>query len=186
MAEKAPAVTWKDKAVSVLAIAAAISITVAIIVFREKVRQFGAYGYGGVFVVSLMGNATVIFPAPSLALVFAMGSVLSPLLVGLAAGVGEALGELTGYLAGIGGRAIIEDRPMYERVRGWMRHYGMLVIFTLSVIPNPFFDLAGIAAGASRFPLWRFLLACWLGKSIKTTAVALAGYYSITLIERFL
>ncbi|RLC74997.1 MAG: hypothetical protein DRI61_15635, partial [Chloroflexi bacterium] len=64
--------------------------------------------------------------------------------------------------------------------------YGALVIFILSVIPNPFFDLAGMAAGVSRFPLWRFLLACWLGKTVKTTAVAFAGYYSISIVGQII
>lgn len=178
--------TRRNHLISVLAILLAVSITVAIIIFREKVQKFGVYGYGGVLLVSFMGNATVLFPAPSLAIVFAMGGVLNPLLVGLVAGVGEALGELSGYLAGLGGRAIIEDYRAYEKVKGWMRRFGFWVIFALSVIPNPIFDLAGIAAGASGFPLWRFLISCWMGKTVKTTFVAFAGYYSITLVERLL
>ncbi|RLC78767.1 MAG: hypothetical protein DRI61_09280, partial [Chloroflexi bacterium] len=56
-----------------------ILITVLIISFREQVQHLAAYGYAGVFLVSLLGNATVILPAPSLALVFALGSALSPL-----------------------------------------------------------------------------------------------------------
>jgi len=178
--------TWKKRALSGLILALVIAVTVAIIVLREKLQNLGGYGYAGVFLISLMGNATVVLPAPSLAIVFAMGSVLSPLLVGVVAGVGEALGELTGYLAGVGGRFIVEDYRAYERVRGWMERYGALVVFILSVIPNPFFDLAGIVAGASRFPLWLFLTSCWVGKTIKTAAVALAGYYSIEFIQRFL
>ena len=163
----------------------AVAITLAIFLFRDRLAHFAAYGYPGVFLVSLLGNATVILPAPSLAAVFAMGAVLNPVLVGLVAGVGEALGELTGYMAGYGGRAVIEDRQMYERLEGWMRRNGAATIFVLSVVPNPVFDLAGIAAGVLRFPLWRFLLSCWAGKTIKTTAFALAGYHSISLLERF-
>jgi uncharacterized membrane protein YdjX (TVP38/TMEM64 family) len=67
-----------------------------------------------------------------------------------------------------------------------MEQRGDITIFVLSVIPNPFFDLAGIAAGTLRYPLWRFLLACWLGKTIKTTVVAWAGSQSITLVEQLL
>ncbi len=169
-----------------LAVLLAIAITVVIVAFREKLQQFGAYGYSGVLLISFMGNATVLFPAPSLAVVFAMGSALHPLLVGLVAGVGEALGELSGYLAGFGGRAIIEDYRMYEKVNRWMKRFGFWLIFALSVIPNPIFDLAGIAAGASGFPLWRFLLSCWMGKTVKTTLVAFAGYYSISFVEKLL
>jgi len=111
---------------------------------------------------------------------------LPPLLVGLAAGVGEALGELTGYAAGFGGRAVIEDQRAYDRLADWMQRRGGITVFVLSVFPNPFFDLAGIAAGTLRYPLWRFLLVCWLGKTIKTIVVAWAGSQSITLVEQFL
>ena len=164
----------------------AVAITLAIAAFRDELARFERYGYPGVFLISLLGNATVIFPAPSLAVVFGMGGVLNPLFVGLVAGVGEALGELTGYLAGYGGRAVIEDWQMYDRLERWMERNGSATILALSAIPNPFFDLAGIAAGALRFPLARFLLSCWVGKTIKTVAFAFAGAQFMHIYERFL
>ncbi len=163
-----------------------LAITAAIVLLGERIRHFARYGYPGVFLVSLLSNATVVFPVPGLAVTFAMGGVLHPILVGLVAGVGEALGELTGYLAGYGGRAIVEDRRTYERVEEWVRHFGLLVIFILSVVPNPLFDLAGIAAGAFRFPLGRFLFSCWLGKTIKTVLVALVGAKFIPMLKLML
>ena len=169
-----------------IAVALAVAITLAIALFHDEMARFSRYGYPGVFVISLLGNATVIFPAPSLAVVFGMGGVLNPLLVGLVAGVGEALGELTGYLAGYGGRAVIENRETYERLERWMQRHGSATIFVLSAIPNPVFDLAGIAAGVLRFPLQRFLLSCWVGKTIKTTAFAFAGAQFMDVLERFL
>jgi len=177
---------WTSTPFRVLVILAVLGISVAIFALRDQLAQLAAFGYVGVFLVSLLGNATIILPAPSLALVFAMGSVLNPLLVGLVAGVGEALGELTGYAAGFAGRAVIEDHQMYQRLVGWMERRGGITVFVLSAIPNPFFDLAGIAAGTLRYPVWRFLLFCWLGKTLKTTLVALAGAYSVTLIEQYI
>ena len=47
-------------------------------------------------------------------------------------------------------------------------------------------DLAGIAAGSLRYPLWRFLLFCWMGKTIKSILIAWAGSQSIKAIEPFL
>ena len=169
-----------------LAISAVIAITLVIWRVAGKLEQFRLWGYPGIFVVSFLGNATVILPAPSLALVFAMGGILNPLLVGLVAGPAEALGELTGYLAGYSGRAVVEEHKTYRRLSRWMQRNGALTVFILSVVPNPFFDLAGIAAGVLRYPLSRFLLFCWLGKSIKTTAFAFAGAYSITFFEGLL
>ena len=176
---------WASTPFRVLVILAVLGISVAMFAFRDQLVQLAALGYVGVFLVSLLGNATIILPAPSLFIVFTAGGVLNPLLVGLAAGAGEALGELTGYAAGFAGRAVVEDYQTYQRLVGWMERRGGITVFVLSAIPNPFFDLAGIAAGTLRYPLWRFLLFCWLGKTLKTTLVAFAGAYSLTLIEQY-
>ena len=177
---------WTGKLFRFLVVALVVAISASIFAFREYFAQLAAIGYSGIFLVSLLSSATIILPAPSLALVFAMGSALPWLPVGLAAGAGEALGELTGYLAGVGGRVMIEDQKGYDRLTAWMERRGGITIFFLSVIPNPLFDLAGIAAGTLRYPVWRFLLFCWLGKSIKTCIVAWAGSQSILLVEQFL
>ncbi len=177
---------WTGKLFRVLVVVLVLGLSVAIYAFRDRFVELAAVGLAGIFVVSLLSSATIILPAPSLALVFAMGAALPPLLVGLAAGAGEALGELTGYAAGFAGRAVIEDRRMYARLAAWMHGKEGLTVFVLSVIPNPFFDLAGIAAGSLRYPLWRFLLFCWLGKTLKTTTVAWAGSQSLAVIEQWL
>ena len=177
---------WTSTPFRILVIVVVLGISVAIFALRDYLVELAALGYLGVFLVSLLGNATIILPAPSLALVFAMGAALNPLLVGLAAGLGEALGELTGYAAGFAGRAIIEDHKTYRRLVKWMQVRGGITVFVLSVLPNPFFDLAGIAAGSLRYPLWRFLLFCWLGKTVKTILVAWAGSQSVALIEQFI
>jgi membrane protein YqaA with SNARE-associated domain len=176
----------RARVLRLLALLMVVATTVTGLLWRDKLGRFVAYGYPGIFLISLVGSATVIFPLPSLALVFALGRVLNPILIGLAAGLGEALGELTGYLAGYSGQAVIENREMYDRLHGWMRQYGLITVFFLSVFPNPFFDLAGIAAGALRFPIGYFLLSCWLGKTLKTIAFALAGAHSFFLLGRFL
>ena len=181
-----PSSFWTGNLFRGLIIALVLGISVLIWSFRDQFAELAAVGYAGIFLVSLLGNATIILPAPSLALVFAMGSALPPLFVGLAAGLGEALGELTGYAAGYAGRAVIEDQKGYERLAAWMQRRGGITVFVLSLVPNPFFDLAGIVAGTLRYPVWRFLLFCWLGKTIKTTVVAWAGSQSIVLIEKFL
>lgn len=169
-----------------LALALVIGVTVAVVLLADKLERFKAYGYPGIFLISLLGNATVILPAPSLVVVGGMGGVLNPILVGLCAGVGEALGELTGYLAGYSGRAVVEDRETYARLEGWMRRNGDLTILVLSMIPNPFFDIAGIAAGILRFPVWRFLVACWIGKTLKTLVVAHLGAQLVSLLRQLI
>lgn len=184
--QSAAASFWSGRLFRILVLALVGALSAAIFAFRDQFAQLAAVGYPGIFLVSLLSSATIILPAPSLALVFAMGSALNPLLVGLAAGAGEALGELTGYAAGVGGRGVVENQRAYEMLKVWMKRRGGITIFVLSVIPNPLFDLAGIAAGTLGYPLWRFLLIAWVGKTIKTTAVAFAGAQSITLLDQLL
>jgi uncharacterized membrane protein YdjX (TVP38/TMEM64 family) len=84
----------------------------------------------------------------------------------LVASVAGTLGEITGYYAGYLGKRIIhlENAPGYEKLVGWMKRYGTRAIFLLSLQPILPFDIAGLISGASRVPLWKFLLACWGGK----------------------
>jgi membrane protein DedA with SNARE-associated domain len=166
----------------VLAVLAVIGISVYIFSIRDHVDQFAAWGYPGVFLIALLANATVFLPAPGVAVVFAMGSVFHPLGVALAAGVGGALGELTGYLAGFSGGAVVEKTAAYARIQPWVQKWGGWAVLVLAAIPNPFFDLAGIAAGTLKMPVWKFLLFCWVGQTIKMTAFAYAGAASLPLL----
>ncbi len=154
---------------------AALAITIFIIQTRDTIGRYAAYGYPGVFIISLLGNATLILPAPSFAIVFAVGGVLNPYLVGMAAGCGAALGEMTGYLAGLGGRGMLEDKKFHQRLEALMTRRGAWLIFFLAFIPNPAFDVGGILAGALRMPWWKFLAATVAGKSIRFVLLAMFG-----------
>ncbi len=169
----------------ILAIAAVIGITVYIYSIRDHVEEFAAYGYPGIFLIALMANATVFLPAPGVAVVFAMGSIFNPIGVALAAGTGGALGELSGYLAGFSGQAVVEKTDVYNKISPWIEKYGGWAILVLSAIPNPFFDIAGIAAGMAKMKPWRFLFFCWIGQLIKMAIFAYAGAYSIDWIASF-
>jgi membrane protein YqaA with SNARE-associated domain len=117
----------------------------------------------------------LILPAPSFAIVLVAGAILNPFWVGIIAGLGAATGEMTGYLAGLSGQGVIAQRPAFARIQRWMSRAGPWVIVGLAVVPNPFFDVGGILAGVMRMPLWKFFLACWLGKSARFALLALAA-----------
>ncbi len=170
----------------IAAILAVVGITIYIYSIRDRVEDFAAYGYPGIFLIAMMANATVFLPAPGVAVVFAMGSIFNPLGVALAAGTGGAIGELTGYLAGFSGQAVVERSDIYKKVGPWIEKYGGWTILVLSAIPNPFFDIAGVAAGVAKMPFWRFLFFCWIGQLIKMAIFAYAGAYSIDWLAKFL
>lgn len=161
-----------------LALLFVIGLTVFIYLNSTQIKKFEAYGYPGIFLITLMANSTVFLPAPGIAFVFAMGSVLNPLWVALAASIGGSLGEISGYLAGFSSQAIIDKINIYKKVEPFVRKYGGFAVLIFAAIPNPFFDLAGIAAGGLKMTFRRFLLFCWIGQLIKMTCISLAGYYS--------
>jgi membrane protein DedA with SNARE-associated domain len=170
----------------VLALFAVVGITVYIFSIRERVEDFAAFGYPGIFLIALLANATVLLPAPGVAVIYAMGAIFNPLGVGLAAGTGGAIGELSGYLAGFSGQAVVERTDLYDRIKPWVDRYGGWAVLVLSAIPNPFFDVAGIAAGIAKMPLHTFLFFVWIGQIIKMTLFAFAGKYSIQWFTNFL
>ena len=95
------------------------------------------------------------------------------------AGVGQALGELTGYMAGYSGHVWVDEHPRYRRLVLWTQRYGVFAIFLMALFPNPVFDVAGMAAGVLRLPVWKFLVSCAAGKVIKNVLFALVGSYGI-------
>ena len=169
----------KKNFIPLLALLLVIAITVGIFYFYKsypgRVDQLKGYGYLGAFLISLTFNATVILPAGNILILSVLGAVLpSATVVGLVGGTGAAIGEITGYMAGYSGRGLAKRSKMYNRVEGWMKRWGTLTIFIMSVVPF-IFDLAGIAAGVLRFPFWKFFLLCWLGRTLLYVGVALAG-----------
>jgi membrane protein YqaA with SNARE-associated domain len=139
-------------------------------------------GYGATFVISLVLNATVIIPVSNMTIIAGMGAILPlPWLVGIAGGVGAGIGEMTGYLVGRSGRDLLAKNKMYVRVEGWVKRWGWLAVFIMSIVPFAF-DVVGIIAGALRMPVWRFFLACWLGRTIAYITVACLSAWGLDQI----
>jgi len=152
-----------------------IAITVALFFFRDKVAELKGYGYLGAFLISLVANATIILPMPGLLLLFGLGAAFNPVLIGLSGAAGGTIGEMTGYMAGYSGHGIVLGRRTYARAEGWMKKWGAMCIFVFALVPLFPMDIAGLLAGALRFPIWKFLLACFLGKALLYILVAYAG-----------
>ena len=166
----------------ILAAAAAIVLTAWLSRVWLSGIEWQDLGYPGVFLLSFVGSVSMVLPVPGLITTCGVSVVLTPLYVGVLSGVGEAIGELSGYAVGYGGKTVIQDRPFYRRVRVWMGRRGALIIFVISLIPNPVVDVVGIAAGATRFPLAQFFGIVLVGKILKGIMVAYACYHGIQLL----
>jgi uncharacterized membrane protein YdjX (TVP38/TMEM64 family) len=91
-------------------------------------------------------------------------------------------------MAGFSGQGVAERTTLYNRLTTWMKVHQNLAfgaIFLLAFIPNPIFDMAGMASGALKIPLWKFLLVCAAGKILKMLMFAYAGFYSISWLNGY-
>lgn len=161
-----------------LGFAAGLFLAILIAANWDDVQKVAGYGYLGAFIVGILESAIVIVPFPAIFIIFALGGVLNPVSVGLAAGTGEVVGALSLYAAGRSGVIVFghgHRERLYARLQEWMKKRGTIVIFLLSVTLNPFFHPAGIAAGALKMPLWRYTLTVWVGKVIKGIITAAIG-----------
>ncbi len=155
--------------------------------FPNKLDELKSYGYLGAFLISLTLNATVILPVGNFIILFTLGGILPlPVVVGLAGGAGAAIGEITGYMVGYSGRTMVARQgKIYARLEHGVRKWGAVTIFVLALVPF-FFDVVGIAAGVLRFPLWKFILFCWLGRTILYIIIALFGAWGLEIILPYL
>jgi len=182
-------VSWgqsmKNKYKKIIGLILTVFLSAVIFIFRDKLVNFESYGYLGIFVISVLGNATIILPVPVILTAFLGGGIFNPFLVGLISSFGATIGELTGYIAGRSGRVIVKDNPKFEKIEKWMARYGLWTIFVLAIIPNPAFDLAGIVSGATKISVRKYFLVTWAGKFIKFLTFAYIGSGSSKMVETF-
>ena len=164
------------------AIAVSIAVIVIVTRFASNLERIGSWGYIGPFVIQLLNSATVFVPAPGHAYVFAVSASLNPLLVGVVGAIGASLGEITSYVAGVGGASMLNRSSWYRRMAAVTERRRGLAILLFAATPLPF-DVAGIWAGTTRYPLWRFMAVVACGKLILVTAVALAGHYGLPIVS---
>ena len=172
--------TWRSSQTFLrLGVLVAVAGLVAAALLLHERLDLEKVGYAGLGLTVLLASGGLVVPIPSLATACAAGAFLNPVYVALVAGTAGTLGELTGYFLGYTGRGILDRSRLYQRLEGWTRRRGWLVLFVVALIPNPIFDLVGIAAGALRYPLWRFLGVVWMGKFCKFLILSYACAYSV-------
>ena len=177
----------ENRLVGALQVGGALVVSIAVVVLLIRYASFiealGDWGYFGVFLLQLINSATVVlFPVPGHAVIFAVSGTLNPFLIGVFGAAGAALGEITAYMAGRGGSSMVDGSKWYKRLETMGERWRGWAIFIFAATPLPF-DIAGVWAGAIRYPLGRFLLIVAAGKLILVTAIAIAGYYGVDIIQ---
>ena len=160
-----------------------VGLTIALFLLRDHIQGLASLGYLGAFIATLASSATILVPIPGIAVVFVLGNVWNPLAIGLVSGLGSGLGELTGYAAGYSGQELFQGNKLYSRIAGWVERRAAVFIFIFAFVPNPVFDLVGLAAGALRYPVTKFLFFCILGKTARCILVAYAGHWGLEWVR---
>lgn len=149
------------------------------------------YGLLGIFVASIIANATVFFPLPIdlvfLALSAETLSLKEVIVVALILGAGAAIGEMTAYITGtLGSKALkdlgVKEIEKLELIRARIGKKGMLFIFLGALIPFPF-DLIGISAGLIHYDWRKFFVAALFGKTGRYIGIGIAGYFGFTALK---
>lgn len=144
-----------------------------------KLRDFMVLRIFGVFIVNLIGSATIFFPNLSILSVGIEGSHYSPMVVALAASLGSSLGESVGFMFGYSSKEMLELQKkhsiIYKVNNLLFSNLGPLVIFLFSLIPNPIFDGIGILVGMSSFSLKNFLIIVFAGRFLRNLIIASIG-----------
>ncbi len=151
------------------------------------------YGLLGLFIASLIANASLFFPLPVDFVVFLIGSVsgdfVYAITVGIIAGTGAALGEMTGYILGLFGVKAAEklkETKFYrlKEITKRIEKAGMVFIFLGAFTPFPF-DIIGIAAGLIKYDIKKFFIAALAGKLVRYCALAIGGVLGVELVKLF-
>lgn len=152
---------------------------------QDLIIQLRDYTYLGVFLVTLLANATTIVPTPYIPLVACIAALTDnlPLVIVLGA-LGSAIGESVAFMIGRTGRGLVQETRLYRWAHGQMSHpwRAFAVLFLFGAPPNPAFDVAGLAAGAVGLPFWFFFGTVFLARMIRIWLIALGGIQYCSLI----
>lgn len=155
------------KTLEIFFIAFIITLSVAIFLLRNHIKQVGDIGYWGLFLLCFLANSTVFLPAPSLMIAASCALIMNPFWVALFAALGSTMGEFIGYAFG----TITNDlSPKFQRILEKLTckiHNEIVLVFLFAALPLPFFDIVGIYSGGTKMNLIRFFVACFSGKFLK-------------------
>lgn len=146
---------------------------------------FTNFGLIGLFIASILANATIIFPIVIEFVVVGAGAaspnIYFAILIGVVCGIGAAIGEMSSYVLGLMGNKYLEktkpeDIAKVERITQRLKEKGMIIIILGAFTPFPF-DLIGIAAGLVKYDFKRFFIGAVIGKVPRYLIASLTGFF---------
>ena len=142
--------------------------------FRAELSKFSSFGLLGIFLINLIGSATLFVPAPGIATVVAGGFLYNPLFVAIVSALGSAIGDLVGYALGHSGKEVLfKNHPFwYKILKETFHKFAAIFIIFFSFIPNPIFDFVGVFAGVFHYSPYKFLVYVLIGRFLRNLLLA--------------
>jgi len=154
---------------------------------KQKTRKFidSKHMLTGITVASFLESTIVPIPLEAVMVPLMQARREKLWLIALMATIGCIVGALVGYALGyylfdlIGDWVIdtFSSPEQFENVKQKMQEQGFWFVLTLGIVPIPF-QIAMLAAGATKYSVWLFLLATTIARSIRYFALALVVYYA--------
>ena len=148
-----------------------------------RLEATGLWAYAVGFMVQATTAASIMVPIPGMATLVVMSQELDLVTLAVVGAAGGAIGELLGYWLGSQGRGPLAKTRMYDKLEVAMRRWGGVVVFLFAAVPVLPMDAAGIVAGATRYPVARYLVAMFTGKFVLLMALFLAARPLVTALS---
>lgn len=145
--------------------------------FRTELSKFTSLGLVGIFIINVLGSATLFLPAPGIASVVAGGFLYHPLIVAIVSALGSAIGDMVGFALGHSSKHIFlkKNSFWYKIFKETFHKFGPLFIIVFSFIPNPIFDVVGIFAGVFSYSPVKFFMYVLIGRFVRNLLLAYLG-----------
>jgi membrane protein DedA with SNARE-associated domain len=186
----------------VLTLGAAITGFVFVLRNYQAIEQLQPHSYYGIFVVGFLASAPIPVFVPNAVIVFMLGSLLNPLLMGIMSGLGGAAGNTLSYYTGHAGTRFLSSffstfypddqspgrlQRILERLKlsWWYRlaqRRKLLALFILSCLPTPLLTPMVMSLGAARVTVWKVILISWAGQTLQAIVLASLGYLGLRAI----
>ncbi|OUS72496.1 alkaline phosphatase [Pseudoalteromonas sp. A601] len=154
---------------------------------KQKTRNFidSKHMLSGITVASFLESTIVPIPLEAVMVPLMQARREKLWLIALMATIGCIIGAVFGYAMGyylfdlIGDWVInsFSSIEQFETVKQKMQEQGFWFVMTLGIVPIPF-QIAMLAAGATKYSLALFLLATTIARSIRYFGLALVVYYA--------
>ena len=146
--------------------------------FQIRFHSLRSFGLVGVFLINLLGSATVFLPAPGFLSVGITATQSHPLLVAIVGALGASIGEGTTFLFGYTSNKFF-DLEKHKWLKKFKKkvfdRWGAAVIFLFAFLPNPLFDGIGMLAGISKYSIRKFLVLTFIGRLFRYIIIAYAS-----------